>query len=171
MPSQTTTSASADSTGNANHVDHALGRNRREGDITTIYATYINSIMIAEQRRSQVSAIYASILVAGIAGIGFKPDVNLLFPAIAIFILCSLWVVQVRYFQSLAAMKWQTALKLEERLVATPFSDEYRLIKAARKEKRHSRQRFAEMERTLPYLLQVLSALYIVYWLVARFLL
>ena len=139
----------------------------RQGDISAIHATYINSLLVAEQRRSQVSTIYTSLLTAGIGGIGFKPDVDLLFPAIASLILCTLWVAKVRYFQALATVKWQTALRLEQRLIASPFSDEYQLIKQARKEKRYSRRRFADMERILPYLIGVLSALYIGHRLLA----
>lgn len=134
-----------------------------EGDISVIYTTYISSIMTTEQRRSQVSAVYASLLAAALAALGFATDINLVFPALSILIISTLWYDKVKFLQSLARIKWQTALALEQRMVARPFTDEYAAIKKARGAGDHSRKRFSEMEAMLPRALQLLSAGYLLF--------
>ena len=132
-------------------------------DISQIYDTYINSIMIAEQRRSQISAIYASLFAAAVASLGFAPDVSLIFPAFSALFLSTLWHVQVSYFQSLSKIKWQVVKELETQLPTQPFSREHEIIKAERASKKHTRKRFSEMEILLPRTLQAISTGYLMF--------
>jgi len=132
-----------------------------EGDISQIYATYIGSIMIAEQRRSQVSTIFASLFAAALASLGLSWDVNLIFPAVSVLFLATLWRAQVRYFQSLSKIKWQVVKEIEDRLIANPFSREHELIKEARTQKNHTSRRVSDMESILPRALQILAGIYL----------
>lgn len=132
-------------------------------DISQIYETYVNSIMIAEQRRSQISTIYASIVAAAVASLGFSSDVSLTFPAISALFLATLWNAQIAYFQSLAKIKWLVVKDLEDRLPVKPFRREHEFIKKERDSKNHTKRRFSEMETLLPRALQVLSAGYLLF--------
>lgn len=134
-----------------------------EGDVTVIYETYIASIMMTEQRRSQVSAIYTSILAAAIASIGFFKQINLVYPALSILFLATLWVNKVKFLQSLAGIKWKTALELEKRLIAQPFTEEYAAIKRSRLEESLSTRRLSDFEVLLPRGVQIGAAIYLVF--------
>lgn len=140
------------------------------GDISSIYDTYIQSILHTEQRRSQLSAIYASIVGLALTSLGFKEEVNLVFPALAVLLISSLWLSKVKYLQSLARFKWETAAYLEEYLVVRPFTDEYHRITRARKSNEHSRRRLSDFEVMLPRGLQICAALYLLYWTMDRLL-
>lgn len=132
-----------------------------QSDETLIYQTYIASIMTAEQRRSQISTVYASVLAAGVAGLGVVRDVNMVYPAIAILLVSSIWISQVKYFRSLASIKWKTALQLEEKLPSDPFTQEYQRIKLARAGRNHTRKKYADLELGLPRVLQLFSLVYL----------
>ncbi len=66
-----------------------------------------------------------TVISAGIAV--FASDANFPFIAIVppILIVSSIWFITVRYYQQLAAVKWQVIHEIEEKLVFQPFKREW----------------------------------------------
>lgn len=132
-----------------------------------LFETYISTITAAEQRRAQMSNVYMSMIVAVIASLGFFASIDLIFPTIASCMISTLWIGKLRYFKKLASAKWQVALSIENEFDIKPFSDEYATFNNNAASYKVIRLKMIELEELLPRLIQVLSILYIICYVIS----
>lgn len=98
-----------------------------------LYGIYINTITAAENRRQQVSAIYFSLISAGIGltGTYSMNNTRYLLPLIAF--ISVIWLITIRYFRKLAQAKFKVIEKLEKDWELQPFATEWEYLKAQKK--------------------------------------
>ncbi len=98
-----------------------------------LYNIYVNTIISNENRRQQASAIYLSLISAGLALIGSVKSINiyyLIFPAMAISII---WLLTIIYFRSLAQAKFKVIEEIEKDWDIKPFYSEWTHFKSQKR--------------------------------------
>lgn len=124
---------------------------------------YLDTITAAEGRRQQITAVYLALTGGSMAALGAISNFDPAVPAVAAFIIASLWRQQIHYYQDLASAKWEVFLELEKRAPFRPFAEEYDILKRKRQQRRISPQRLSDIENLPPVVIAVGAALYLVY--------
>lgn len=129
-----------------------------------LYCAYVTTITAAEQRRQQASAVYLSLISAGIALLGVVKTLDPLYIIFPICIVSSIWLMTLVYFRRLSKSKFFVISILEEGWDYKPFSIEWENFK---KQKRNPLLRIglAHLEMAVPISIIILSILYTLHYL------
>ena len=93
-----------------------------------LYRIMVATITANEGRRQQASAVYMSLVSAGVAVLG-AGAVNPYFVLLPIMAIAAVWFVTIRYFRALAQAKFAVIVELEREWHIRPFAMEWQHLK------------------------------------------
>jgi signal transduction histidine kinase len=127
-----------------------------------LYSIYVTTIISNETRRQQASAIYLSLISAGLALIGSIKSINIyyvIFPAIAISVI---WLLTIIYFRALAQAKFKVIGEIEKDWEIKPFNFEWKYFKS-QKRGAFFRVSLTYLEMSIPIITFICSIAYILF--------
>ena len=127
-----------------------------------LYNIYVTTIISNENRRQQASAIYLSLISAGLALIGSIKSINIyyvIFPAIAISVI---WLLTISYFRLLAQAKFKVIEEIEKDWDIKPFYSEWKHFKS-QKRGAFFRISLTYLEMSIPIITFVCAVVYILF--------
>jgi len=129
-------------------------------DLIQLYGIYVQTISANEQRRQTLSALYLSLVAAGIALLGSGKEIQYLAIAVPIAVISLVWFSTIRYFRNLAKAKFKVISEFEENFEIKPFFREWKYYK---QEKGGLKIGLTHLELIIPITIFVVSISYIVY--------
>lgn len=117
----------------------------KKQDVLAIWQTCVEMANGVSQRRDTMNNLFVTLNIAVIAAVSWMWDVKTVFLCVAGLVICVVWLLYINNFKRLNTAKFRVIYDLEERLGATPFKDEWDILK---KTKRYLEG--TKLERILP---------------------
>jgi len=126
-----------------------------------IYKIVVGSITANEGRRQRATAAYLSMIAAIATASVAIPNLPLIVPTSAIFVIALTWLATVLYFRRLAQAKFAVINEIEKELIFPAFQCEWRYFKDKRG---FFSMSLTYIEMVVPAGAAVGSVVYIMYW-------
>ena len=98
-----------------------------------LYSVFVETITANEQRRQQTSAIYLTLMSAGITILGTVEGLEPIYVIFPITIIGLIWLLSILYFRNLAQAKFSVIAQLEADWETKPFELEWAAFKVKRR--------------------------------------
>ena len=130
-----------------------------------IYKVVVDTITANEGRRQRANAAYLGMLAAIATVAAAIPQLPLIAPVSAIFVIALTWLATVLYFRRLAQAKFAVITEIEKTLVLPAFKLEWQHFKGQRS---FFQLGLTHLEMVIPAGVAACGAAYILYWIGCR---
>ena len=104
-----------------------------KGIILEQWKTCVEMANSVSQRRDTMNNIFVTVNLAIIAAVTVSWDLKCILLSVAGIVICIIWFLFIGNYKNLNKEKFQIIHKLEKKLPAQPFTDEWFLLKANKK--------------------------------------
>lgn len=140
-------------------------------EILELYKVFVGTITANEQRRLQLTAVFLTLMAAGVTALGTIKDIDPMYIVAPAFVVSLVWFSGIRHFRRLAKAKFKVIATMERHFSIRPFELEWNIFSSSadggstKDENRKPRFRFglARLEMFVPGALMFLSGLYVLY--------
>lgn len=134
-------------------------------EILELYKVMVETITANEQRRQQASALYLSLIAAGITALGAIKGLDPIYIALPSCLVALIWFRTIVYFRRLASAKFNVISKMEKNFSIHPFELEWKIFKKGSEKgwRKLFSHGLTELEMIVPGLLTFISGIYVFY--------
>lgn len=128
-----------------------------------VYKIFVSTITANESRRQRALTVYLGMTAAVATVTSSINDIELIVPAIVVWVISAIWWLSVKYFRNLAQAKFKVIAELEKDFPIAPFKIEWEKFK-----RRRNLISLTHLEMVVPTLVFILATIYIIFWMCSK---
>ena len=128
-----------------------------------LYSVFVTTVIANEGKRVQASAIYLSLISAGVAVWGIVKDIDSIFIIVPIGLISMFWLFTIVHYRKLSKAKFHVIDQLEKDWDLSPFAAEWDYLESNRKGVASGIE-LTHIEMLIPLIILIGCICYIAYW-------